>query len=89
VREQYLQNNYGIRVGNVFRLQYYSELLNMMLDFTGGKFVLIFLRRKVPGQTGARIRDLRKHRLALYQRSNPLSHNFSSLNCLQAALGVL
>jgi hypothetical protein len=26
---------------------------------------LIFLRRKVPGQTGARIRDLRQHRLAL------------------------
>jgi hypothetical protein len=27
--------------------------------------VLIFLRRKVPGQTGARTRDLRQHRLAL------------------------
>jgi hypothetical protein len=36
--------------------------------------ILIFLRRKVPGQTGARTRDLRQHRLALkYQRSNPLS----------------
>jgi hypothetical protein len=27
--------------------------------------VLIFLRRNVPGQTGARTRDLRQHRLAL------------------------
>jgi hypothetical protein len=27
--------------------------------------ILIFLRRKVPGQTGARTRDLRQHRLAL------------------------
>jgi hypothetical protein len=27
--------------------------------------LLIFLRRKVPGQTGARTRDLRQHRLAL------------------------
>jgi hypothetical protein len=28
-------------------------------------FILIFLRRKGPGQTGARTRDLRQHRLAL------------------------
>jgi hypothetical protein len=35
------------------------------LKFTPGKQSLIFLRRKVPGQTGARTRDLRQHRLAL------------------------
>jgi hypothetical protein len=35
--------------------------------------LIIFLRRKVPGQTGARTRDLRQQRLALYQCSNPLS----------------
>jgi hypothetical protein len=29
------------------------------------QYVLIFLRRKVPGQTRARTRDLRQHRLAL------------------------
>jgi hypothetical protein len=32
---------------------------------TGVLFVLIFFRRKVPGQTGARTRDLRQHRRAL------------------------
>jgi hypothetical protein len=37
-------------------------------------FMLIFLRRKVPGQTGARTCDLRKLIPSTkYQRSNPLS----------------
>jgi hypothetical protein len=38
------------------------------------RHVLIFLRRKVPGQTGARTRDLRQHRLSLNTNALTIHH---------------
>jgi hypothetical protein len=37
----------------------------LSLIYSTVEYILIFLRRKVPGQTGARTRDLRQNRLAL------------------------
>jgi hypothetical protein len=42
--------------------------------FASLSFVLIFLRRNVPGQTGARTRNLWQHRLAL--NTNALTLTF-------------
>jgi hypothetical protein len=47
----------------IFRFKYFWNLFTLFDKWL--TVIIIFLRRKVPGQTGARTCDLRQHRLAL------------------------